>query len=102
MNRFVIVFSDEAKNDIQNLSDTIMYQYKAPLTAFGYIQGLLDEIKHLRTNAEIYSIQKSSYFSQYGFNVRRLNYKRMAIIYTVIKNTAFIKRVVPASTITGS
>jgi len=44
MVRFVIVFSEDAKNDIQNLSDVIMYQYKAPKTAFDYIQGLLDEI----------------------------------------------------------
>ncbi|HEY5509358.1 MAG TPA: type II toxin-antitoxin system RelE/ParE family toxin [Paludibacter sp.] len=102
MVRFDIAFSEEAKNDIQNLSDAIMYQYKAPTTAFCYIQGLLDEIKKLRTHAESYSIQASSYFSQYGFNVRRLNYKKMAIIYTVTNNTAYIKRVVPASTITGS
>ena len=68
MVRFDIAFSEEAKNDIQNLSDAIMYQYKAPTTAFGYIQGLLDEIKKLWTHAESYSIQASSYFSQYGFN----------------------------------
>ena len=101
MVRFVIVFSEDAKNDIQNLSDVIMYQYKAPKTAFDYIQGLLDEIKTLRTNAEIYSIQKSSRFLQYGLNVRRLNYKKMVVIYTVVNNSAYIIRVVPSSTITS-
>jgi len=101
MVRFVIVFSEDAKNDIQKLSDIIMYQYKAPKTAFDYIQGLLDEIKSLGTNAEIYTIQKSSYFNQYGFNIRRLNYKKMVVIYTIINTTAYIKRVVPSSTITS-
>ena len=102
MLRFEIVFLEEANIDIQNLSDTIMYQYKASITAFMYVQGLLDEIKKLKTNAESFSIQKSNCFLQYGFNVRRLNYKKMAIIYTVTNNTAYIKRVVPALTITGS
>jgi hypothetical protein len=34
MLRFEIVFSEQADTDIQNLTDTIMYEYKAPLTAF--------------------------------------------------------------------
>jgi len=49
--------------------------------------------------ADSLSVQKSTYFFQYGFNVRRLNYKKMTIIYTVIDNTAYIQRVVPSSTI---
>jgi len=100
MVRFEIVFLEEANIDIQNLSDVIIYEYKASITAFRYVQGLLDEIKKLKTNAESFSIQKSNYFSQYGFNVRRLNYKKMAIIYTVVDNTVFIKRIIPSSTIT--
>jgi len=34
MLRFEIVFSEQAKTDIQNLSEAIMYEYEAPLTAF--------------------------------------------------------------------
>jgi ribosomal protein S18 len=100
MVRFEIVFSEEANVDIQNLLDAIIYQYKASITAFRYVQGLLDEIKKLKTTAETFSIQKTKGFSQYGFNVRRLNYKKMAIIYTVINNTVYIQRVIPSSTIT--
>lgn len=70
MGRYEIVFSEKASIDIQNLSDTIMYQYKASITAFRYVQGLLDEIMKLKTTAESFPIQKSGYFLQYGFNVR--------------------------------
>jgi len=99
MEQFHIVILEEANNDILSLSNTIMYQYEAPITAFAYIQGLLDAIKKLKTYAESLSVQKSTYFLQYGFNVRRLNYKKMTIIYTVIDNIAYIQRVVPSSTI---
>ena len=100
MVRFEIVFSEHANTDIQNLADAIMYQYEAPRTAFKYVQGLLDEIKKLRTIADFLPIQKSSYFLQYGFNVRRLKYKKMTIIYTLIGNVAYIQRVVTSSSIT--
>jgi hypothetical protein len=101
MEQFEIVFSEKANIDIQNLSDVIIYEYKAAITAFRYVQGLLDEIKKLKATAETFSIQKTNYFLQYGFNVRRLKYKKMTIIYTVINNTVYIQRVVPSSTIVG-
>ena len=100
MARFEIVFSEQANTDIQNLTDAIMCEYEAPLTAFKYVQGLLVEIKKLRTIADFLPIQKSGYFLQYSFNVRRLKYKKMTIIYTVIGNAVYIIRVVPSSTIT--
>ena len=98
MKQFEIVFSKQANTDIQNLSNTILYQYHAPLTAFKYLQGLLDEIKKLKTNADSYSKKQKNLF-QFGYNVRRLNYKKMAIIYSVIDRTVYILRIVPSSTI---
>jgi len=99
MARFEIVFSERANTDIQNLADTIMYEYEAPNTAFKYVQGLLNVIKKLRTIVDFFPTQKSAYFLQYGFNVRRLKYKKMTIIYTVIGNAVYIIRVVPSSII---
>lgn len=99
MEQFEIFFSEQANTDIQNLSNTIMYQYQAPLTAFKYIQGLLDEIKKLKTNADSFSKKQKNLF-HFGYNVRRLNYKKMAIIYSVIDRTVYILRIVPSSTIT--
>ena len=99
MEQFHIVIFEEANNYILGLSNTIMYKYEAPITAIVYIQGLLDEIKKLKIYADSFPIQKSTFFKQYGFNVRRLNYKKMTVIYTLIDNTAYIQRVIASSTI---
>jgi len=99
MNLYQILFTEEAKQDIKQLSDVIKHQYKSPLTAFNYLQGLVDEIKKLRVSAESYIIQTRKSFTKYGYNVRRVNYKKMAILYTVSNKTVYIHRVVPASTI---
>lgn len=99
MKRFDIVFSEQANTDIQDLTDTIINQYEAPLTAFKYVQGLLNQIRKLKTIADFLPIQKSAYFRQYGFNVRRLNYKKMTIVYTITGNVVYILRVVPSSSI---
>ena len=99
MARFEIVFSAQANTDIQNLTDAIMSEFQAPLTAFKYVQGLLNEIKKLNTIADFLPVQKSAYFLQYGFNVKRLRYKKMTIIYKVIGNAVYVIRVVPSSTI---
>ncbi len=99
MTQFEIVISEQANKDIQNLSDAIMFQYEAPVTAFKYVQGLLDEIKKLKTNADTFSIQTHKYFFQYGSNIMRLNYKKMTVIYTIIDNMVYVLRVVPSSSI---
>jgi len=39
---------------------------------------------------------------KYGFFVRRINYKKMAILYTVYEDTVLIHRVVAGSMITDS
>jgi len=40
MKKFDVVYSKDADNDLQKLSDVIMYKYKAPLTAVRYLNGL--------------------------------------------------------------
>jgi hypothetical protein len=37
----------------------------------------------------------------YGPNVRRMNYKKMAIIYTINQDTIFIHRVIASKMIIG-
>jgi len=49
MVRYEIVFSEQANTDIQNLSDAIMYQYQAPLTAFKYVQGYPNSLNQTLT-----------------------------------------------------
>ncbi|GAB6011751.1 hypothetical protein [Viscerimonas tarda] len=55
----------------------------------------------MEKHAPIYAIQRQQSLKKYGHNVRRLNYKKMAIIYTVHSTTVYIHRIVPANTISG-
>lgn len=96
-----VIYSKEADEDINNLFEVIVINYKAPLTAFQYVQGLLDEIKALSYSDESYSIQTRKSLQQYGPNPQRVNYKNMAIIYNVINDVIYIRRVIPANTISG-
>lgn len=101
MNRYNIIILESAIQDLSDLSNTISYVYKSPLTSAKYMRGLKAEIAKLKTSAETFSIQTRKSLIQYGFNVRRLNYKKMTIIYVVVDNTVYIQRVLSASTISG-
>ena len=102
MKQYTVVILPTAANDIESLGNVIKYDYKAPLTAFKYVQGLLDVIKSLKYSAGIFSVQPHpSLTDAYGTFVRRVNYKKMAILYTIHTDTVYILRVIPQSTISG-
>lgn len=99
MNKYSVVISEQAQQDLRDLSNAISFEYKSPLTAVKYLRGIYDEMRKLRLIAGLLPVQKSAYFLQYGFNVKRLKYKKMTIIYTVIGDAVYIIRVIPSSTI---
>lgn len=101
MDNYLVYLSELTETDIQDLADVIMYKYKAPTTSLKYIQELLNEIKKLQHSAETTSIQTRKSLAHYGANVRRANYKKMAIIYTVHQGTVYIHRLVAANMIAG-
>ena len=99
-----IFISEQANKDFDDLEFAIKYEYESPQTAFRYLQGLKNKINELRIFAEIYAIETSEFYQQFGFRVRRTNYKNMAVIYTIHENIeykrfVFIRRVMPASLI---
>jgi len=99
-----IFISEQANKDFDDLEFAIKYEYQSPQTAFRYLQGLKNKIKELEVSAEIYAIETGKFYQQFGFRVRRINYKKMAIIYTVHENIEYksfvcIRRVMPASLI---
>ncbi|MDO9152953.1 MAG: hypothetical protein Q7U47_04470 [Paludibacter sp.] len=99
MEQYKIVISENAKQDIINLSNVILYDFASPLTAFKYIKGLYKQINTLKFGAESYSIQTRAFFQQYGFNVRKITFKKMSIIYLIVNQYVYIKAIVPTSTI---
>ncbi len=82
------------------LSETILYKFDAPRTAFKYIQELLNTIQSLRTCAHVYQPSNNTFLQlKYGLFVRRVNYKKMAVIYTIHDKVVFIHRIIPQSII---
>ena len=98
--KYSVFLSNDARRDIDKLSNIIMYDYQAPDTAFKYVQGLLNAITSLKKSPEIYAIQTRKSLRQYGYNVRRINYKKMAIIYSVYNDVVLVHRIVPSTLIT--
>ena len=100
--RYSVVLSSKADRDYTDYINTIMYCYSAPLTAAQHYKGLYSALKSLETNPESYPIAtQKSLLLQYGYNTRRINYKKMTIIYTVHSDMVYVHRVIPASMITG-
>jgi len=101
MKKFDIVYSKEADNDLQNLSDVIMYKFKAPLTAARYLNGLQKEIKRLPVLADALPYYIRPQLLKYGQNTKRINYKEMAIIFAIYGPIVYIHRIIPANSIIG-
>ena len=99
MKRHKVVYSQEAIADRDELFDVIAYDFQAPATAIKYIQELVDTVKQLQVFPEAFPIQTNSTLSRYGANVRRINYKKMAIIYTVHDDTVYIHRIMAGALI---
>lgn len=101
MTSFKIVYSQEANTDLERLFQLVVCNYQAPFTAYRYIQGIIDVIKGLAKFPESLPVQTSAYYLRFGTNVRRINYKKMAVIYGVYGNVVYIHRIIPASMITS-
>ena len=99
-----IFYAGPAEKDIDSLFCFITEECKSPLTAARYVQGIYDEINKLSTQARIHKIERAPFYRQFGFAVRRVNYKKMAILYSIIEyyvpeSFIWIHRVMPASLI---
>ncbi|MCL2649574.1 MAG: type II toxin-antitoxin system RelE/ParE family toxin [Candidatus Azobacteroides sp.] len=99
MKKYRVVIENEAMTDLYKYVHFIHSEYKMPITAAKHLAGLRKEIKKLAINAEIFAICTNESLQKYGSNVRRVEFKRMAIIYTVSQSTVSVKRIIPASMI---
>lgn len=101
MKSYTVLLSEQAVGDLDDLFYLILLEYKMPDTAYKYLKELRKTILSLSKNAETYTVQTRRTLQQYGINVRRINYKKMAIIYTVHADIVYIHRVIPQNTISG-
>lgn len=102
MKKFEIIFSEKSDNDIQDYIDFIYYEYKSPLTALRNYEGLINEIKLLSKYAgSLKYCTDKSIVEEFGFFAKRINYKKMAVIFYIYDNTVRIEAVIKQKNIQG-
>jgi len=100
MKSYRIEYSELAEKDIDSLFNVIVFEYKSPITAFRYVEGLINKINELRRTGDIYANCTSKSVQKYGQNIKRVNYKKMAIFYSIFEVTLYIHRIMPSNNIT--
>ena len=94
-----LIVSEEARQDIDLYIDYIIYECDAPKTAKKHYDGLIALLAKIEQNPLAFSVRTTASLLQYGHNVRRANYKKMTVIYTITGFTVYVHRVVAASMI---
>ena len=95
-----ILFSEQAERDMQNVYDYIAFEILLPHTAVKYFNDLLDTIDKLKTTGKLLAYSQNNFLtSNYGADVRTINYKRMTIVYKVIGKNVVVLRVIAGSLI---
>ena len=94
MRKYEVKLTEEAKQDRKSLARFIKEEVHAPLTAKRYMLGLEEEIKKLENSAGALAVDEEL-SRQIGIEVRRTNYKNMAIIYSVEGEMAYVHHIIP-------
>ena len=97
---YKLIITNSAQEDIDKYIDTIIYTFDAPITAKKHYDDLYSILRKIGQYPMAHPVRYSSSLLQYGYNVRRVNYKKMAILYTVNRNNIYIHRVIAGSLIT--
>ena len=88
-----LFYSEEAERDIDEYIQFIIDVYKAPATAEKHYVEIFDLLRKLEYNAEVSTPSNEDTLKRYGLGARRINYKRIAIIYTIHSDVVYIRRV---------
>jgi len=96
-----LIITKSAQEDIDQYIDTIIYTYDAPVTAKKHYDDLYNVLRKIEQYPMANPIRYNSSLLQYGYNVRRVNYKKMAIFYTVNEYNIYVHRVIACSLVSG-
>ena len=99
MKHFDVFISLRAMHEILDLEYAIVNDFKAPKTAGKYVKELYETISRLSTHAQSIRVSDKQDVLRFGAAARAIQYKKMAIIYTVHDNRVIIRAVIPASLI---
>jgi len=96
MGTYSIAFTTQADLDIASLAQFIQDECKSPLTAKRYVDALFVRIKWLEHNADVFAIMPELSI-QMGLDLRRLNFGKMAILYSIEGDKVYVHRIIPQS-----
>jgi len=99
--RYRVKMSNEAQVDFDSYIDYILYDCDAPITAAKHFTEINDIISSLAVNPFIYAVRHDDSLLKYGLNVRRANFKKIAILFSVFDDLVFIHKIIASSMITG-
>lgn len=102
MIKYKIFITEDADRDIESVFRYISSELFMPQAAQNYRKGLYKKIKSLSSCAGSFRPEtRLSIINRYGLNVRRINYKKMAVLYLVHDTEVYVLRVVHGSAISG-
>ena len=88
-----VILTDNALSDLFKLDYTIRQEFQAPLTAERYLTGLKKSIQALSRVADLRVVQ-SGLSREYRKEIRRDNYKEMAILYSIEDEVVYVHRII--------
>lgn len=99
--KFKVILSKKAINQIEAYIDFIAEEYSAPLTAYRHYKQLQLAIDDLQCSAHLNPVRHTRYLQRnYGFYVRRLNFRNMTFIYSIYAdNVVYIHQFLPQKSI---
>ena len=98
--KYRVVVSPEAEADMIKIHDYIAYELLAPETAVRYHMGMYDTIQKLSAYADIFAMSGNEFIRRrYGVDACTIRYKKMTIVYNIIGDVVYIRRVMASSLI---
>ena len=98
MIKYKVQLTSKAIEDVDGVYDYILNVVFAPIAAANYYNGLIDTMRSLAYYADIHPIEPEL-SAQYEIPIRRIKYKKMAILYSIKGEIVNIHRVIPSSMI---
>ena len=94
MKKYQIRYTTQSDEDMESVFEFIARECFAPLTAKRYMEGIKKEIDRLEVSAGSIAVDEEL-SQEYGFDVRRTHYKKVAIIFSVEEELVYIHHIIP-------
>ncbi|MDR0830859.1 MAG: type II toxin-antitoxin system RelE/ParE family toxin [Prevotellaceae bacterium] len=100
MQKYEIYYTERAQQDIERIYEYIAYEVLSPHTAVKYFNEILDNIDKLKTVGSSFAYSQNAFLvSEYGADVRTIKYKKITVVYKIIKNSVIIIRIMAGALI---